>query len=403
VAPAPTSVGDLRAPARVAPRSPVPAWGVVLCLYVGARALSAAVLFLFYELAPLLGLPYASHHTTRPSFLLFLSSWDGAFYRQIALTGYPAQLPLDASGHVETNAWAFLPVYPWLTRGVMLTTGLDFTLSGVLVAGFAGAGAALLLYRLLADRIGSKRALWASAFFSFGPMSFLFELTYAESLFLLLLFGALLMMARRHYLLMIPFGVAAAFTRPGELALAAAVGILFIAGLVRRDPVPWHERVRMIVAGASLSLVGFAWPVIADSVTGDKSAYFDTELAWWTGWVGRVHFIPFTPWFDLFYRYLGALGIVVVLAIIAGFIWWLTRRSMRALGDGLLGFAGSYGAYLIAVFLPQQSIVRLLLPLSPLLGTPLLTRSPRARRITLAAVLILQPAAIIVLWFMYPP
>jgi hypothetical protein len=376
---------------------------IVLILYAASRAFSSAILAGLYLAAPALHLPYASHASVRPSFLSFLSSWDGMYYQQIAQSGYPAQLPLNAVGQVESNAWAFLPVYPWLTRGVMLVTHLDFDVAGVLVALLCGAAAALLLFRLLVDRIGTRRALWAAAFFCFGPMSFLFEMTYGESLFLVLIFASLLLMLKRHYLLMIPFGTFAAFTRPGELALAAALGILFVSQLVRREVVSHGERVRMIVAGASLSLVGFAWPVIADSVTGDKSAYFDTELSWWTGWVGRVHFIPFTPWFDLFDHYLGPAGIAVVLALVGGFIWWLTRPSMRRLGDEILAFSGSYGAYLVAVFLPQQSIARLLLPLSPLLGTPLLTETAKARRVTLAVLILLQPFAVAVLWFIYPP
>lgn len=92
-----------------------------------------------------------------------------------------------------------------------------------------------------------------------------------------------------------------------------------------------------------------------------------------------------------------------MLVLIAGFVVWLTRRPMRILGDELLAFTGSYGAYLVAVFLPQQSIVRLLLPLSPLLGTPLLTSSRRLPRILLAVFVVLQPFVIAILWFIYPP
>jgi hypothetical protein len=92
-----------------------------------------------------------------------------------------------------------------------------------------------------------------------------------------------------------------------------------------------------------------------------------------------------------------------VLALVGGFIWWLTRPSMRGIGDEMLAFVGSYGAYLIAVFLPQQSITRLLLPLSPLLGTPILTQTPKARRIVTIALVIAQPIAVAALWLTFPP
>jgi len=407
VAPARTPTADELAEQLIAPTirgiRRIPAVGRVALIYAGSRVISVGFFLAVYAIAPVLHLRYASHLATRPSFFSLLSAWDGKYYEQIAVHSYPTQLPVDAAGHVVSNAWAFLPIYPWLTRGVMLTTGLDFSASGVIVSLIAGALAAILLYRLLVDRIGEHRALWSVTFFCAGPMAFVFELTYAESLSLALLFAALLAITQRHYLLSIPFGVAAAFTRPGELALAATIAILFIIALVRRETVAPGERIRMIIAGVSLALAGFAWPLIANAVTGHKSAYFDTELSWWTGWVGRVHFFPFAPWFDLFDRYLGIAGFLIVVSIIAAFVVWLTRRQMRALGDGILAFVASYGAYLFAVFLPQQSIARLIMPMSPLLGTPAFTQSPRARRIILAALIISQPFAIIVLWMLYPP
>ena len=401
--PAQTPLSDALLPPADRAWHRMPARVRLLLIYAASRIVSIGFLALVFVLAPVLHLPYANFAPEHPTFLNFLAGWDGQYYKQIALHGYPTQLPVDDHGHVVSNAWAFLPIYPWLVRGLMLSTGLEFAPAGVLLSVVAGAIATILLFRLLAGRFGERPAVWAAALFCAGPMTFLFETAYAESLFLALLFASLLFILSRHYLLAIPFGVVAAFTRPGELSLAATLGILLIAQLARRERVPTAERVRMIVAGLSLAAAGFAWPIIADTVTGNKSAYFDTELSWWTGWVGRVHFVPFAPWFDLFYRYLGFAGVAVVLVLIAGFVVWLTRRPMRILGDELLAFTGSYGAYLVAVFLPQQSIVRLLLPLSPLLGTPLITSSRRLPRILLAVFVVLQPFVIAILWFIYPP
>jgi len=55
------------------------------------------------------------------------------------------------------------------------------------------------------------------------------------------------------------------------------------------------------------------------------------------------------------------------------------------------------------VFLPTQSLIRQLLPLSPLLGHPGLSRSRRRRVITLTAAVVLQAVAIFALWVVYPP
>ncbi|MFP3394570.1 hypothetical protein SB782_38000, partial [Brevibacillus sp. SIMBA_076] len=71
------------------------------------------------------------------------------------------------------------------------------------------------------------------------------------------------------------------------------------------------------------------------------------------------------------------------IGIVAGYTWILTRPSVRALGTDMVAYAASYGLYLFAVFLPQQSTFRLLLPLSPLAGARGLTRNRRARSATL--------------------
>jgi hypothetical protein len=55
------------------------------------------------------------------------------------------------------------------------------------------------------------------------------------------------------------------------------------------------------------------------------------------------------------------------------------------------------------VFLPQESIFRLALPLSPLLAADTFTRTARRRRRLLITAIALQPVAIVLLWFIgYP-
>nr|BFF12789.1 hypothetical protein GCM10025699_40920 [Microbacterium flavescens] len=210
---------------------------VVLGLYALSRLVSSAWLGGLFALATAQGWDFASYRRD-PSFASFSGSWDASFYRTIAQQGYPTELPLDADGNVEVNPWAFLPVFPGLVRGVATVLGVDlagnaFFAIGLVVATIAGGGAAVLLHRIVAETVGSESALWAVTLFCFGPTAFVLQVAYAESLMLLLVFAALLMMIRRRYLLMIPFGVVAAFTRPGVLALALGLAVTAIVRLVR--------------------------------------------------------------------------------------------------------------------------------------------------------------------------
>lgn len=387
-------------------RLEMPWWAGVLALYAVSRVVTTLFMLALYLVAGALqwegGSPQA-----HPTFLGFAGTWDASYYRRIVEHGYPATLPVDAAGHVQQNEWAFLPLYPFVVRVLMAATGLGFAPAGVLVALFCGAAASLVLYRLVASRVGSVSGLWASVFFCFGPLSFVLQIAYAESMFFVLLFAALLAIMAKRYWAVIPFGVAAAFTRPGELALPLTLGILYVIRAVRSrrgsEVFSARERVAMIVAGAVTAVAGLAWPLVAAAITGTPGAYVETELSWWTGFIGRVAFVPLTPWFIFTWRYASVAGALLVVTVIGGYVWLLNRRSIRELGTDVVAYAASYALYLFAVFLPQQSLFRVLMPLAPLAGARGLTGNPRARRIVLIVGIALQPVALFLLWFLgYP-
>jgi hypothetical protein len=323
------------------------AWTAPLLLWMGSRVVSTVLLATVYLLATANGWPFASYRRD-PSFFTFSGSWDASFYRIIAEHGYPATLPVDDAGHVLPNAWAFLPVFPTVVRILMTLTGASFWVAGVVVASIAGAGACVLLYRLVLAVGSAHRARWATALFAFAPTGFLLQVAYAESLLLVLLFGALLALVRRRYWLIAPLGVVAAFTKPGVLALALALAVHLVVRWVgaRRsgraaEVFPWRDRIAIVVTGLVVAAAGLAWPVIATAVTGRPDAYLDTELSWWVGFVGRQHFAPLTPWFIMASTWLGPLGIGLVVVMLAGAVWFSSRRSTRALGTDVL--AGPHG------------------------------------------------------------
>ncbi|WP_185017512.1 hypothetical protein [Curtobacterium sp. ZW137] len=382
------------------PRS---SWTAPLVIWAGSRVVSTALLLGMFLLATANGWEFASYRRD-PSFATFSGSWDASFYRTIAEHGYPSTLPTDGDGHVLPNPWAFLPVFPALVRAVMAVTGGSFWVVGVVVATLAGAGACVLLYRLVLAVGCSHRARWATALFAFGPTAFLLQVAYAESTLLLLLFGGMLALVRRRYWLVGLLGVVAAFTKPGVLALAVALAVHLVVRWTReRRALPVRDVIAIVVAGCVVAAAGLAWPVIASAVTGTPNAYLDTELSWWVGFVGRQHFAPLTPWFVMAGRWLGPVGIVLVVAVLAGAVWFWTRKDVRALGQEVLGFTASYGLYLVAVFLPQQSLPRLLMPMAPLLGSDVFVRTRRRAVTWLLVGVCLQPVAIVLLWFLgYP-
>ncbi|MBT2485337.1 MULTISPECIES: hypothetical protein [unclassified Microbacterium] len=315
----------------------------------------------------------------------FVLGWDAQWYWVVAENGYPAELPLTDSGDVTENAWAFMPVFAFAARAVGFLFG-SWGVGAFLVSFAAGYLACLALHRLLRDRVGSAAATWAVIFFAAGPLAAMFQVGYAESLFLLLLFLALDATTRRRYGWLYVLIPVMAFTRPGILAFALYLGLHGIVRWLHRrdDPLTSREIVHIIALGAIAVATGFGWQLIAGVVTGVPGAYLATELAWRRHWVagGVDGFVPFEGWVQAAQFWFDLWGLPawwgpVVLALMAVAVGAALLRApqVRAIGVDLRLWSASYLLYLLAVFFPQSSTFRLLLPLSPLWGAVAVPRS----------------------------
>ncbi|MEV5071166.1 hypothetical protein MRBLMI12_002787 [Microbacterium sp. LMI12-1-1.1] len=353
----------------------------VAAIYLGARLITTLFLFLAAELSG-----FQSRMGADAGLGDTVVAWDGTWYWLVAISGYPSSLPLTDSGQVAENAWAFLPLYPYLAQAVALPFGGQWGTGAVIVSLIAGYGASLALYSLLRIRLDEVATLWAVAFFASGPLAALFQIGYAESLNLFWLFCALWCVVRRRYgwlYLLIPL---MAFTRPGVLAFS-----LFLAlfGIWRwfhrtREPLRGAEITHIIALGLLAAVAGFAWQFIAGWVTGEPDAYLATELAWRRNWVpGDPSFAPFEPffagvsfWFETIWRLPLALGYALAGAgvlLMGAALAFLPQ--VRRLGVEIRLWSASYLVYLLLVFFPQSSIFRLLVPLSPLWGAFAVPRS----------------------------
>jgi hypothetical protein len=396
----------------------LPAWAAVLLVWTGGRVVSTFWLALAY---PLIGraLPENAIWGNDHGFFTFLTAWDGQYYEQISVHGYPTTLPLDAAGHVAQNAWAFLPAFPFTIRMLTASTGVPFAVGAPAIALLAGLVATFLLHRLVRDRAGTAAAMWAVFFFTCGPLSFLLQVGYAESMFLALTFGSLLALEHRRYGLLTALGVVAAFTRPGALAIPLVLGVVALTRWVRArraanaggsdggvrslDAFPVAERVRVVASGVVMVVAGFAWPLIAARATGSPNAYLETEMSWWVNFIGRVDFTPLTPWFLIAARWLGVGGVLIVVFLLVAYPVWLLRRSTRRLGSTTVLYSAAYALYIFAVSLPMASTPRLLMPLAPLFGSPELVAKPWMRWTLVVCAVAGQPVLVAVLWLLGPP
>jgi hypothetical protein len=377
----------------------------VVLVWAGGRAVNVILLALAFGVSRLTGWTFGTDGVPARSFVDFLSGWDAHWYGTIAASGYPTSLPLDLYGNVELNNWAFLPVFPFLERAVSEVLRMPWQLAGIVISLAASCGACLVLAALLRTFAAPRAAMWAVVLFSFGPVSYVLMLGYAESLFLLLTFSALLLAVRRRYFLIAPLGVLAAFTRPGALALALTLAIVLVGRWMRRahDPLSAREVAGLVFSGLATAAAGLTWPFVAAEVTGDPAAYVHTETAWWVPFLHTTDAVPFLPGLLLGWVWLGPLGVAIVLGVVAATFRWILSRRTRSLGLEVVGFAFSYTLYLFVVFLPTQSVPRMVLPLTPLLADGRLSETRRRRRWSLAISLVLQAGAVLLLWVIGNP
>ena len=337
----------------------VPRWAVLVGIIVASRIVSSGLMLWFANKQE--ANPWTA---AQPDLIEFSRIWDSHWFRIIAEVGYPTTLPITDAGHVGENAFAFMPIYPFLVRMGMGLTGAPFAIVSVALSLVFFASFIFLADRLFRHVLGSREALWAVAIIAFAPVSPVFQVGYAESLGMVFLTLVLIGLLEKRWWLAATAVPLAALTRPLGVPLTIMMGILVLMSWRSgqdRAPRFWLA----VVAAVSAA----AWPAVAWFRTGVPSAYLDTEMAWRRPYVGEGTHAWGTGWWQSANWWFPEIAVwvlgvgAVVVAIVA------VLPSTRRLGSVLTVWSWGYLAYLVLVLFPQSSIFRLLAPMFPLAGS----------------------------------
>jgi hypothetical protein len=341
----------------------------------------------------------------QPGYFDFLNIWDVEWYGRIFDHGYPTSLPITANGNVAQNEWAFMPLFPFVARALSVVTGLEWRFAAPLLATVASFFAAAMIFQLLTRLMTERQALWGVGLVGLWCASPVLQTGYAESLGLVFLAWALILIHDRRYLLsLLPIALLT-FTRPGSLALALTLVLIwavkFVAERRGGELFAKAQKLQLGLAASAASVIGFAWMLTARLFTGRPDAYLATELAWRAGYLGEHRLTPFEGWFASFNFYFGQpIGVFALVALILAAGYLLTWPSVRALGSSYI-WVIAYFVYLLAVFFPQSSTWRILLPAFPLVGALAgpVSRSNRVVQVFLvASLLALQTWWLLTCW-----
>jgi hypothetical protein len=323
-----------------------------------------------------------------PGYGAVASNWDGQWYFSIATHGYPATLPRDAAGHVVPNQWAFYPAFPLLVGAIMRLSGLGFTVVAPILNVLLGGAAVTVMFRLINQRSGrfaASATVLLTCTYMAAPV---LQIAYTESLALLLVCTALLLLRNRRYGWLIPVLVMLALTRGVALAFMPVVVVHGICRYRRRfvEPFAVLDRWRVLgLACLTVALLGL-WPAIAGITTRDPQAYIKTLSSYDTQ--GRLHVLIAYPAFV--WARGGPVGISVLICVLGLTAALVLRRGAKAWGPEVRAWAGFYPLYLLLATSPLTDAVRHLLLAFPLLWPfpdEATTTADRRRRTAFVAIL----------------
>lgn len=375
----------------------LPWWVRVSLIWLASRVLTTTVM-----------VTTASQVASRPTsngplgYAALSQLWDAGWYQKVALHGYPSILPHNASGSVVANTWAFLPGYPFLVRAVMDVTGLSWNFASVAVAIAFSLAFVLVFDRLMHLTLPSNTARFAVVLLCVSPLSPILQVAYAESMNLFFIALALYLLIRRRYGWLIPVLALMSLTRPGEIAFALTLAAHIALRWRNRRADPWlpGQLSRSIVATVLAAGFGLVWPIIAWAATGSPAAYTATELAWRARELGATSLLPFAPWIEgANFYFTPPWGLVLLVLVLTAAIAAFFSRPVRRLGTDLRLWIASYALYVLAVFFPQTSTLRILTPMFPLFGALAQPRS-RIYRSTIVVVFVAGQALwLIISWW----
>ena len=319
-----------------------------------------------------------------------VTAWDGNRYRQVAMHGYPSELPLDDKGKVIQNGWAFSPLYPLLVRGLMAVSGLGYDEAAPTVSLIAGAAAAIVMFALISQTAGTFAGAATVALTGTFMSAPVMQLAYTESTALLLVCSALLLLRRRMYLLTGVAILLLSITRPIAIAF---LPVILAHAIQRREvwadaPRSNFDRRSIWGLAAVCIAAGALWPVAVAVATGDPLAWFKSEAAW-----ANTHtVIPGLSWL----QFAGGLGWVGLtgLGIFAALVVVVVARPASApWGVEVRAWTLSYSAYMFFATAPVPSVFRFMLLAFPLFW-PFPTSSPSARIRVMRVTIFITLAAI---------
>lgn len=226
--PAPSATRGAGWPAAVR-QSLAAAWPALVA-YAAARTTGLVVLFVW------------AHVAGKDALGLLGNRADAGHYVRIATEGYPS------AAEIQTNALAFFPLHPTLTRwlGAILPFGIPTV--GVLLTWVVSLVAAWGLFAIGNHLHDRRTGVLLATVWGLLPHAIVESMGYTEAMFTALAAWTLLATLRRQWVAAGLLSVLAGLTRPTASALFPVVVLAAFLAIARRQDRSWRAWFAMLVA-----------------------------------------------------------------------------------------------------------------------------------------------------------
>ena len=211
--------------------------------------------------------------------------WDASSYIDLARLGYAADRP---------ELLSFLPLYPLVVRVVAVLCLGHYVFAGFLVSNVCLMAAGWALYHIVNGQYGERTARRAVVLLMFAPLSLVFSVPYAESMFLAFTLLAVLFARNRRFVWAGVFGMLAAATRlMGALVFIPvfmeALKYLHTLDLRHRNPGRFFSKLGLYTLASLIIFLGTgSYLLLNQIVAGHPLAFMDTLANSWNQTLGSI-------------------------------------------------------------------------------------------------------------------
>ena len=211
--------------------------------------------------------------------------WDASDYIDLARLGYAAD---------HQKLLVFLPLYPLVVRVMAMLCLGHYVFAGFLVSNLCLMAAGWALYHIVNAQYGERTARRAVVLLMFAPLSLVFSVPYAESMFLAFTLLAVLCARNRRFVLAGVFGMLSAATRLiGVLVIVPIfmemLKYLHALDLRHRNRVRFFGRLGLYVLTCLIVPLGTAsYLLVNQIVAGHPFAFVDALSTYLSQTVGSI-------------------------------------------------------------------------------------------------------------------